>query len=83
MQVDDDVTWTACNAEVAVEVGEVWGAIPHHLDEFGCIGQPAELAAPSAIDLTQAEPTGRNGRVPLESIVELGDLLHFQGVCSD
>ena len=80
MQIDDDVIWSAGDGEVAVEIREIRRTVPRHLNEFGSLGQPAELAAGSAIDLAEAEPTGGDGRVRPDPFVEVRNLPHLDGV---
>ena len=80
MQIDDDVTWSIGDREVAVEIRKIRRTVPRHLNEFGSLGQSAELAAGSAIDLAEAEPAGGDGRVCPEPFVEVRNLPHLDGV---
>ena len=80
MQIDGDVAWSAGDGEEAVEIREIGRTVPWHLNEFGSLGQSAELAAGSAIDLAKAEPTGGDARVRPEPIVQVFNLPHLDGV---
>jgi len=80
MQIDGDVAWSAGDGEEAVEIREIRRTVPRHLNEFGSLGQWAELAAGSAIDLAEAEPIGGDRRVRTETFVEVRNLPHLDGV---
>ena len=80
MQIDNDVAWSAVDGEETVEIREIRRTVPRHLNEFGGLGQSAELAAGSAVDLVEAELTGGDGRVRTEPLVEVRNLPHLDGV---